>query len=424
MRVLHVLHRSMPALSGYSIRTSYITRFQQKLGIEPYAVTSAQHPFDDVMHEVIDGVEFLRTHPLTGKLYPGVRELRLMRALQKRVHEAIGRWKPDLIHAHSPVLVGLPALVEARRNRLPIVYEVRDLWENASVDRGKFGYDSPQYKAARGLETQVFRHADAVVVICEALRAELAPRVGKRTQLHVVGNGVDAAAFEPVAEAQHVRERLGLAGKRIVGYLGTFQPYEGLDCLVEAMPQVLEQMPNAHCVITGGTDQALERRAAELGITEHVTFTGRVPHDQVRDMYSIADVMVYPRRSTRTTELTTPLKPLEAMALAKPVIISDVQAMLELVRANETGLIFRAGDSSDLAAKIATILSDPARAKTLGKQARTWIEQQRDWAELVPKYVDIYRSLIAPKGESAATTQSRDSSARPSRTDGRRGSSK
>lgn len=394
MRVLHVLHRSMPALSGYSIRTSYITQFQQKLGIAPYGVTSAQHPFDDVMHEVIDGVEFLRTHPLEGKLYPGMRELRLMRALQKRVHEAIGRWKPDIIHAHSPVLVGLPALIEARRHRLPFVYEIRDLWENASVDRGKFSYDSPQYKVARGLESAVFRRANAVVAICEALRAELAPRVGKHTQLCVVGNGVDAAAFEPVAEATELRERLGLAGKRIVGYLGTFQPYEGLDCLVDAMPQVLEQIPNAHCVITGGTDEALERRAAELGMAEHVTFTGRVPHTQVRDMYSIADLMVYPRRSTRTTELTTPLKPLEAMALAKPVIISDVKAMLELVQNNETGLIFRAGDSADLADKIATILGDRERATTLGAQARAWIERERDWAALVPKYAELYRSLL------------------------------
>ena len=96
-----------------------------------------------------------------------------------------------------------------------------------------------------------------------------------------------------------------------------------------ATAQIVAAVANAHCVITGGTNEELERQAARLGVAEHITFTGRVPHDDVQGLYSIADLMVYPRKSTRTTELTTPLKPLEAMAMAKPVLISDVNAMLE-----------------------------------------------------------------------------------------------
>jgi len=379
-------------MSGYSIRTSYITKFQRKLGFDPVGVTSAQHPFDDVMEEVIDDVHFMRTRPLTGKLYPGVRELRLMRALQKNVRAAIKRWQPDIVHAHSPMLVGLPALREARRNGLPMIYEVRDFWENASVDRGKFGYDSPQYKAARGLETILFRRADAVVTICEALRNEIAPRIGKNTQLHIVGNGVDAAKFEPMAEVTEVRERWGLVGKKVVSYLGTFQPYEGLDCLVDAVPKIVARVPNAHCVITGGISKELEQQAERLGITEHITFTGRVPHEDVQGLYSVADIMVYPRKSTRTTELTTPLKPLEAMAMAKPVLISNVNAMLELVRDNDTGLIFRAGDSADLADKVVSVMEDEQLGKRLGANARTSIERERNWPSLVAQYAEIYRA--------------------------------
>lgn len=395
MRVLHVLHRSMPALSGYSIRTSYIMRFQREQGIEPFGVTSAQHPFDGEMEEVIHHIEFLRTRPLEGRLYPGLRELRLMRALQRRVREAIQRWQPELIHAHSPVLVGLPALIEARRHRVPFVYEVRDLWENASVDRGKFGYDSPPYHAARGLETLVFRRADAVVAICEALREELAPRVGKRTALHVVGNGVDASGFTPAIDDTAVRERWSLQGKRVFGYLGTFQPYEGLAVLIDALPAIIARVPEAHCVIVGGDADELRQQVARLGVGASVTFTGRVPHDQVHGLYAVAEVMVYPRLSTRTTELTTPLKPLEAMAMARPVVISDVKAMRELVRDGDTGAIFRAGDASDLADKVVGILSDRERARRLGDNARAWIERERDWPALVGRYRDIYRECLA-----------------------------
>src|SRR4029078_2592297 len=104
---------------------------------------------------------------------------------------------PDVVHAHSPVLVGLPALRTAHDRGIPCVYEIRDLWENASVDRGKFGYNSPQYLLARALETYVVTHADAVVTICQTLRRELASSIRDPLRLFVVENGVDVTAFQP-----------------------------------------------------------------------------------------------------------------------------------------------------------------------------------------------------------------------------------
>lgn len=398
MRVLHVLHRSVPALSGYEIRTAYITRFQRDNGIEPFGVTSAQHPFDDVMEETVQGTTFMRTRPLTGPLYPGVRELRLMRALQKRVRAAIKRWKPDIVHAHSPVLVGLPAIIEAKRAGLPFVYEIRDLWENASVDRGKFAHDSAPYKVARRIETEVFRRANAVVAICQALRDELAPRVGPNTALHIVGNGVDTDRFVPVEPDDEVRARWGLQGKRVLGYLGTFQPYEGLATLIDAIPAIVANVPTAHVVITGGDSPELEERAARLGVSQHLTLTGRVPHDQVQGIYSIAEMMAYPRNLTRTTALTTPLKPLEAMAMARPVLVSDVGAMLELVVPGETGLVFRSGDADHLAEQAVAVLGDPDRARQLGAAARAWVERERQWPHLVAKYTEIYRDAAERRG--------------------------
>jgi glycosyltransferase involved in cell wall biosynthesis len=137
----------------------------------------------------------------------------------------------------------------ARSFRIPLVYEVRDLWENASVDRGKFVVDSPMYKIARRLETIVFQRAQAVVTICESLRNEIAPRV--RGQLHVVGNGFDAASFVPRQKKAEILKRWNLEGRRVIGYIGTFQPYEGLEDLVRAMPKILKQLPDAHLMITG-----------------------------------------------------------------------------------------------------------------------------------------------------------------------------
>lgn len=394
MRVLHVLHTSLPKISGYSIRSEYIIRFQKENGIEPMVVTGTQDANEGADRVELDGTSYCRTRPL-GKLPPLARELSGMERLLWKVHACIREFSPDVVHAHSPILVGLPALAAARWHKLPFVFEVRDLWKNASVDRGKFSEDGLLYKSVTGLENLLFGQADAVVAICEKLRETVAPQIGTHTALHVVGNGVEVEAFSPRPARQDVRKRWGLAGKRCLGYIGAFQPYEGLPLLLSAMPLIRERIPEIHLMITGGGGVEPELRAqiAREGLEDMVTFTGRVPHDEVKNLYAIPELFVYPRYLSRTTALTTPLKPLEAMASGKPVLVSDVPAMLELVKAGETGDVFEAGNAAALAAKAIYILEDPARQKKMGAAARRWVEQERQWPHLVAGYRAIYDAL-------------------------------
>jgi PEP-CTERM/exosortase A-associated glycosyltransferase len=400
MRVLHVLHNSLPYICGYSIRSGYIVRLQRRDGYELRVVTSAQHPNGSATREEIDGVEHRRTPSYEGKQWPLWREWQLMRRLSREVDRAIREWRPDLVHAHSPVIVGLPALRAARRHRLPFVYEVRDLWENALVDRGRFGHGSLQYQLARRAETHVLSSADAVVTICETLEAELRGRVGASGRLHVVANGVDTDAFHPRSPSGEVRRKHGLAGKRVILYVGTFQPYEGLELLVRALGRVLTRRTDAHLLIVGGSsslayrgattrgtqEELLGRVIPELGLSEHVTMTGCVPHEEVGDLYSIADCVVYPRIPTRTTSLTTPLKPLEAMAMGKAVAVSDLPPMQELVRDGETGLTFNAGDDGALALACTRLLGEPGLRERLGRAARECVVAERQWPALVRRY--------------------------------------
>lgn len=406
VRVLHVLHTSLPVIAGYTIRSDYIIRHQASHGMRPAVVSSAQHPSGEALREEIDGIPYFRTPEPSGKKLPVVRELSLMRALHVRVEEAIRELRPDVVHAHSPMLVGLPALAAARRAGLPLVYEVRDLWENASVDRGKFAEDSAPYKAAAGLETIVFKYADATVTICESLKNAIAPRVRSRDALYVVGNGVDADKFAPREAPPAAWERFGLAGKKIIGYVGTFQPYEGLQTLLAAIGDIAREVPEAHVVITGAGGQEMELKAfaRERGVESKVTFTGRVPHDEVFNIYAMASLMVYPRIRTRTTELTTPLKPLEAMSMARAVMVSDVPAMGELVRYGETGFVFKAGDSADLTKRCVEALKDPVRLEQVGKNAREWILKERQWPTLLARYPAVYEKAIAARRAQGASS--------------------
>jgi PEP-CTERM/exosortase A-associated glycosyltransferase len=400
MRVLHVLHNSLPLICGYSIRSAAIVRHQRRLGLEPVVVTSARNPNPTAAAvDLVDGIEHFRTaYPKSFPL-PILHERALMRSLHQRVEQVIGETRPDIVHAHSPVLVGLPALRAAHDHGIPFVYEVRDLWENASVDRGKFGYNSPLYRLVRMLETRVLRRADTVVTICGALRDELAHRVDPG-RLFVVDNGVDSDAFDPALSAEPLQRQWGLKGKHVMAYVGTFQPYEGLDLIIRAMPHILARRPTAHLLIVGGSagestavETALQALVNRLQLGSHVTFTGRLPHATIQSVYALADVMVYPRLLTRTTALTTPLKPLEAMAMARAVVCSDVPALRELVRDGETGVTFPAGDAAALARACLSLLEDPALRRRLGEQAREWIDRHRQWPVLVERYLKIYGRL-------------------------------
>lgn len=408
MRVLHVLHHSLPFLSGYSIRSGYIVNLQRsEIGLTTSVVTSGQHPNGEAAREEIDGTEYRRTPKRSGGRAPLLREFGLMSDLERIIDVAVRDTTPDVIHAHSPVLVGLPALRVARRHRIPMVYEIRDLWENACIDRGKFSADSPSYRLARAAESYVLRRANAVVAICQGLRNELASRVADTARLHVVANGVDVQMFQPTEADPDIRRRWSLDGKQVVLYAGTFQPYEGLDLLVRAMRKIVRRFPHSQLVIVGGSpglagaagdltpeERHLQDVVREQSLNDHVTFTGRIPHADVKQMYAVADVLAYPRRLTRTTALTTPLKPLEAMAMGKAVIVSDVPAMQELVSDGDNGLVFEAGNEDDLASKCCALIRNDFLRRRLGTCARETVVRERQWPRLVSQYLPIYETVL------------------------------
>jgi PEP-CTERM/exosortase A-associated glycosyltransferase len=400
MRILHVLHHSLPILSGYGIRTDYIVRSQKALGLQVAAVTASQQAADDTRayqpREVISGIDHWRTKEPAVPNIPILRHWQLMHALERRVMDAIDEFHPDVVHSHSPVLVGWPALRAARRCGVPFVYEVRDLWENASVDLGKFSARSPAYYLARAADTLVLRRADAVVAICRTLRDALAARVGDSSKVSVVDNGVDVD-LDRVMTDREPKLRWGLEGKEVLCYVGTFKPYEGLELLIRALPAIVRERPSAHVLIVGGGEQdhALRSAVRTLGVDRFVTFTGPVPHAEVVNAYAAADVMVYPRILTRTTALTTPLKPLEAMALMTPVIVSDIPPMRELVQHEKTGWVFTAGDVEDLTRTCVRALGDRDRREEVSRNARDWVVRNRQWRTLAERYTEIYRTLVA-----------------------------
>lgn len=407
MRILHVLDHSLPLHSGYAFRTLAILRESGALGYETIQLTSPkQGGLPEVREEQVDGWVFHRTPPVHGLItdLPAFGEIELMGELSHRIEVLVRRYRPHLLHAHSPVLNALPALRVGRRAGIPVIYEVRALWEDAAVDHGTTREGSLRYRLSRGIETYAAKRADHVVTICNGLRSELVARGVHADRITVVPNGVDVERFDTGSHPDTVLARgLGLAGATVLGFAGSFYAYEGLDLLLAAMPRILTQRPQVKLLLVGGgfQDDRLRSLAAELGIDDKVVFAGRVPHADVHRYYDLIDVLVYPRRSMRLTELVTPLKPLEAMAQGRLVVASDVGGHAELMKDGETAVLFKAGDADDLAAKVLDLLATPQRWPALKAAARRYVETERSWRACVANYEPVYARLAQPQRMSA-----------------------
>jgi len=319
----------------------------------------------------------------------------------RRLDEVILQERPDAIHSHSPSLNGAAAVLAGRRYGVPVVYEVRSLWEDAAVDHGTSTEWGVRYRASRALETWVLRRADRITTICEGLRAEIESRGIARERITVIPNGVDAEMFSPrgAPDAGLVRE-LGLAGNVVVGFIGSFYSYEGLALLVDAMQRLAARRPDIKALLVGGGQEleSIRGKIAALGLSGSIVTTGNVPHAQVPRSYDLIDVLVYPRLSMRLTEMVTPLKPLEAMARQQLVLASDVGGHRELVRHGETGFLFPPNDPAQLAAAIEQLVDRRNDWAPVQAAARRYIETERAWSICTARYRDVFPPLVGQAG--------------------------
>jgi PEP-CTERM/exosortase A-associated glycosyltransferase len=398
MRVLHVLDHSTPLHSGYTFRTLNILREQRERGWETFHLTSPKHSAPSGPFETVDGWQFFRTPAPGGIKLPWLSEWALVRATQQRLLEVARDVRPDILHAHSPVLDAIPALRVGRELGVPVVYEVRAFWEDAAVDHGTTTEGSLRYRLVRQMESRVLRQVDHVFTICEGLRQEIVTRGVPSTKVTVIPNAVDIHTFSMGGVPdQSLKASLGLQGCRIVGFIGSFYAYEGLDLLLSALPRLLEQHADARVLLVGGgpQDAALRAQAAALGLSDKVVFTGRVPHKDVQKYYDFVDVLAYPRHKMRLTDLVTPLKPLEAMAQGRVVVASDVGGHRELIRHGRTGMLFKADDASALAKALAEVLDSPQLVSTLREEGRRYVETERHWRGSIAHYAPAYERLAA-----------------------------
>ena len=403
--VLYLLHNALPHHSGgYATRTHGLLTELGRLDWDVDGVTRLGYPYDmpkmaDVpdlpAHEIVGEVDY--HHLLTGRQ---IEKKNPMFGYTERYTDALlplaRAERPAILHGASNHWNGLTAVKTARILGIPSVYEVRGLWEVTRASRDPEWGRSDQYRYLARMEADAASGASRVLAITEALKSELVDRGVAAEKITVVPNGVDTDRFAPTPRDDALAESLGLAGKTVIGYVGSIVDYEGLDLLLEAAHALRRSREDFHVLIVGdgAALESLRAMSAAEGVDDVVTFIGRVPHTEVERYYSLIDITPFPRLPLPVCEMVSPLKPFEAMAMGKAVVASDVAALAEIVSPGTTGLLHEKGNAESLTEQLSKLLDAPTLVTALGAQSREWVIAERDWRSIAATIAATYSDLL------------------------------
>jgi glycosyltransferase involved in cell wall biosynthesis len=397
-RVLHLLKESPPdRQSGFAMRSHHILAAQRAAGLDPVAVTALGFPrAAGRVAPAVETIDGIRMHRLDlGAGYPA--DVPLDRYLEDFAWLASGvvhAERPAILHAASGLRgydMALVGLALRARHDLPLVYEVRSFLETSWS--GREGAELAEISRRRqAAETRAMTEADAVVTIAEAMREDVMARGVPPERVFVAPNGVDAEQFRPRPPDAALRARHGLHGF-VFGYVSNLDhPREGQELLIDAAARLRSRGRDATCLIVGDgrRRRELEERAGRTPARGSVVFAGAVPHAEVPAYYAALDAFVVPRRDERAARHVTPLKPFEAMAMERPLVVSDLPALREIAAPDERGLVFAPDDVDALVACLERLMDGPELGRALGAAGRAWVVRERTWAANVPTYEAAY----------------------------------
>lgn len=333
-----------------------------------------------------------------------VEEKILFKFFKKKLREIALEIKPDIIHAHTPYRVGMPAMMIAKELGIPFVYEMRGIWEDTAVANGRWRAGGLAYNRFRRMENKVLRNANRVFCISETLRKEAVSRGVKEHLITVVNNAVGESISKEIIERKvdgfnETKKQLNKDKDSIViGYIGSIQPLEGLDLLAESVALLKERGANVRFLVISGNKgkEEFKEKCKSLGIEEISVITGPFPPKDIGLFYQLIDIFGVCRPpGYRVTELVTPIKPFESMYSGVTTVVSNLPALKEIVRHEETGMNFVAGDVNSLADIIERLIDDGELRNRLSSNAMQWIEEERLWKKVVNYSINGYRELLS-----------------------------
>ncbi len=399
-RVCYILHNSLPYSSGgYGTRSQGVAGGLAAAGREVIVLTRPGFPVDiktDLTddnvpdEDIIEGIRYVRTLAPRRK---GMSMPQYVTRAADELERQMRTLRPEIVMAASNHITALPALIAARRLGLPFIYEVRGLWEITRLSREPEFKSTPEFAVISLLEAKVAQLADHVFTLTQPMREELESRGLDQAKIELLPNSCDPHRFVPRPRDDALAARLGVpVSVPVIGYVGTFVDYEGLEDLALACTLLKQRGETFRLMLVGnenasGTDRGpiteqILRIAETGGMTDWLIMPGRVPHDEVENYYSLIDIAPFPRKPWPVCEMVSPMKPLEALAMEKAVLVSSVRALTEMIADGQTGRVFDKGSVESLADRLQELICDPQQRLDLGRRGREWVSAERTWNQI------------------------------------------
>ncbi|MCJ2563879.1 MAG: glycosyltransferase family 4 protein [Candidatus Thermoplasmatota archaeon] len=389
MRILQLCVRFPPAPGGAETHVHSISKELVKRGHDVTVFTSdlyTETPFVRLtdVPDTTDGIRVkrFRAHTMGGEMHYVLVPSLLWRSIREKV---------DVVHAHSYGYFHVNAAFLMRRLRgVPFVFTPHfhpewSMWGGSKRKMLRRIYD-------RWLGSCIFDSADRIIGVS---RAEMSLMNGGRFaegRTTIIPNGISPGDFDPPPDGRLFREHYGLGGK-VVLFVGRLASNKGLDTLVDSIPGVIAEHDDVKFVLVGqdeGMRESLLKRANSLGVSDALVFTGHITDDRLfRSAFASSDVFVLPSEYEAFGIVL-----LEAMMCEKPCIASAVGGTSEAVVQDETGLLVEYGNAGELAEMITGILSDPQKAKEMGKRGRERVLRKFTWERVAGEIEKVYEDLI------------------------------
>lgn len=409
--VLHLIQASLPVIAGYTIRTHNIL-INQKRFCNPIALTNKyfkrkndpdfinrilyiRYPYNKIEDFLLNSSisKNMKLSPFFNIIYRSG----LLNSTSF-VDKISKTYKIELIHGHTPESFSKYGEKTARALKIPFVYEVRGFQEDTLLTYGNIKRNNRIYKKRKEKEKNIMKKADVLITLGNQMKNTLIDMNIDEEKIKIIPNGVDVDFFKPLISDVKLKSKYANNDSKIIGFIGTIRRLEGLEVLIKAFKRVNEENKHIILLIVGRYHEeyklALDHLISILDLEDKVHFTGQIPFKDIKKFYSIIDIHVLPRIDVNVNRIVTPLKPLEVMAMSKPLISSKLPALEELIKPNISGEFFKPGDHLDLSEKLKFFLRNENKAMELGKKARKFVEKNYAWRNLAMRYKNIYESLL------------------------------
>lgn len=272
-------------------------------------------------------------------------------------------------------------VILASKFNVPLILEVNnsEVWAKKNWSRLFFE------KLATKIENFALQNADVIGVVSEVTKNQIKDFCENESKIVINPNGVDPEKFSPDVDGNQIKKELKLENYFVVGFIGTFSRWHGVETLFDAAVKVIEQNDKIKFLLIGDGNlkSNLELKTHQLGLDEKIIFTGIIPHDRAPEYLAACDVLVSPHLGFEdgTKFFGSPTKLFEYMAMGKPIIASDLEQIGEIIQNEINGLKFSPGNVDQLVKCIFRLFKDPELGARLGKKAREDVIQNYTWKQ-------------------------------------------